>query len=182
MTMSFPNNKNSSSGRSDIVLDELWQDIPGFSDYQASDRGRIRSHKSGQWQVMRQTPHPNTGYLIVSPRVNGKYLARSVHRLVAAAFLGEANGRDVNHINGNKHDNRLQNLEYLSRGENHRHAYRTGLRPPVGRKLTDEQIQEIATLRGSDTQKEIARRFGVSRTIIGRIHSSVSRVSLLTPN
>ena len=165
-----------------VTGDEVWRDIPGFSDYQASDLGRIRSQKSGTWKLLRQTPHPNTGYLIVSPRVGGKYFARSVHRLVAAAFLGKANGLDVNHINGNKHDNRLANLEYLSRGDNHRHAYRSGLRQPVGKKLTEDQVRRIAALQGTGTQEEIARRFGVSRTTVGRIHARKYHAALLTSN
>jgi hypothetical protein len=102
--------------------------------------------------------------------VAGRYIARSVHRLVAKAFFGEAGGRDVNHVNGNKHDNRLVNLEYLSRGEYHRHAYRTGLREPVGKKLTDQQVHQIAALRGLATQAEIARQFGVCRATVSRIH------------
>jgi len=149
---------------------EVWRDIPGFPDYQASDLGRIRSCKRGSWQVLRPTQHSNTGYLVVSPRVAGRYVARSVHRLIAATFLGEAGGRDVNHINGDKTNNALRNLEYVSRGDNHRHAYRTGLRGPVGRKLTDEQVGRIAALKGTTTQKDIARRFGVSRSVVSRIH------------
>lgn len=153
------------------MSEETWKDIPGFPDYQASDQGRIRSRKSGAWQVLRQTPHSKNGYLVVSPRVEGKYVARSVHRLIARAFLGEADGQDVNHINGIKHDNRLVNLEYLTRGANHRHAYRTGLREAVGKKLTNGQARQIAALKGLASQQEIARQFGVSRATVGRIHS-----------
>ncbi|MBI5725023.1 MAG: HNH endonuclease [Planctomycetes bacterium] len=152
------------------TAEEVWRDIPGFQDYQASDLGRIRSRKSGAWQMLQATPHSKTGYLVVSPRVGGRYVARSVHRLVAAAFLGEAHGRDVNHKNGDKHDNRLQNLEYLSRGENHRHAYRTGLRGPVGSKLGCEQVRQIASLKGRATQRDIARQFGVSCATVSLIH------------
>ena len=151
--------------------DEVWRDIPGFPSYQASNMGRVRSCKSGEWQVLKATPHPRTGYLIVSPRVRGRYIARSVHRLVASAFLGAANGRDVNHINGNKRNNSLENLEYLSRGDNHRHAYRTGLREPVGKRLDAGQVRQIAALKGAATQREIGRRFGVSRSTVGFIHN-----------
>lgn len=161
----------SSTTNASVVDVETWRDIPGFPDYQASDCGRIRSRKTGAWQVLRQTPHRGNGYLVVSPRVGGRYVARSVHRLITRAFLGDAAGRDVNHINGNKHDNRLENLEYLSRGENHRHAYRSGLRDAVGRKLTRDQVGQIAALRGRSTQTEIAGLFGVSRSTVGRIHS-----------
>ncbi len=154
-----------------IASNEIWRNIPGFPDYQASNLGRIRSFKSGEWKVLRQTPHSKTGYLVVSLRRDGKYFARSVHRLIAAAFLGKANGQDVNHTNGDKHDNSIKNLEYLSRGDNHRHAYRTGLREPVGRKLTDGQVRRIASLRGTVAQKDIAQQFGVSRATVSLIHN-----------
>lgn len=161
------------------TAEEVWRNIPGFPDYQASDLGRIRSRKSGAWQTLRATPHSKTGYLVVSPRVDGRYVARSVHRLVAAAFLGEAHGRDVNHKNGDKHDNRLANLEYVCRGENHRRAYRTGWRGPVGRKLGCEQVRQITALKGMATQRDIARRFGVSRATVGLIHHGKRHALLL---
>ena len=156
---------------SPVGSEEAWRDIPGFPDYQASNLGRVRSRKWGTWKVLRPTAHSRTGYLVVSLRVGGRYIARSVHRLIAATFLGEAAGRDVNHKNGDKRDNTVANLEYLSRGDNHRHAYRTGLRPPVGKKLQEDQVREIAALKGILTQEAIAKRFGVSRATIGRIHS-----------
>lgn len=161
----------------DAAMRQVWRDVPGFPDYQASDLGRIRSCKRGSWRVLRPTQHSKTGYLIVSPRVAGRYVARSVHRLIAAAFLGEAGGRDVNHINGDKTDNALRNLEYVSRGDNHRHAYRTGLRGPVGSRLTDEQVSQIATLKGTATQKDIARMFGVGRSVVSLIHRGKRRGS-----
>lgn len=149
---------------------EVWADIPGFPDYQVSDFGQVRSQKSGKWRVLRATPHSKTGYLAVSLRVAGRYITRSVHRLVAVSFLGRPRGRDVNHKNGDKHDNRLVNLEYLTRGENHRHAYRNRLREPVGKKLSDDEVRLIAALQGHFTQQELADRFGVSRSTIGFIH------------
>jgi len=149
----------------------MWRDIPGFPDYQASTLGDVRSRKSGEWKPIRATRHSKTGYLAVSLRVGGRYVTRSVHRLVATTFLGPADGRDVNHINGEKQDNRLCNLEYLSRGDNHRHAYRTRLREAVGKKLSDEEVRAIAALKGVLTQRQIAREFGVCRATVGLIHN-----------
>lgn len=118
---------------SPVCWEETWRDIPGFPDYQASNLGRVRSRKWGTWKVLRPTEHSRTGYLVVSLRVDGRYIARSVHRLIAATYLGEAAGRDVNHKNGDKQDNTIANLEYLSRGDNHRHAYRTGFLDKIER-------------------------------------------------
>lgn len=148
---------------------EIWKDIPSFPDYQASSLGQIRSRKLGSWKTLRATPHSNTGYLIVSLRRDGKYVARGVHQLVAATFVGPALGRDVNHISGNKRDNCLANLEYLSRGDNHRHAYRTGLRRPVGLKLSSDDVRAIQQLRGTLTYWAIGRRFGVCAATVSRI-------------
>ncbi len=158
--------------------EEHWADLPAFPDYQASDRGRIRSRKSGEWKFLRPTAHSKTGYLVVSLRVQGRYVARSVHRLVAFAFLGQALGRDVNHKNGNKHDNALANLEYVTRGDNHRHAYRTHLREPVGRRLSEAQVREIVMLRGQVTQTILAKRFGVSRASISLIQHRKRHVAI----
>jgi hypothetical protein len=158
---------------------EVWQDIPGFPSYQASTNGQIRSAKSGTWKLLRVTGHPKTGYVAVSLRVNGRYITRSVHRLIALTFIGPSNGCDVNHINGDKRDNRLANLEYLTRGDNHRHAYATCLRAPVGKKLTDEQVRCIAEMRGQAIQTVIARQFGVSRSTIAFIHNRKRHQRLL---
>lgn len=62
---------------------------------------------------------------------------------------------------------------------NHCHAYRTGLRDPVGKKLTNYQVRQIAALVGTATQKEIARQFGVSRTTVNRIHNRKRHALLL---
>lgn len=150
---------------------ETWRDIPGFPDYQVNALGEVRSCKLGRWKPIRATPHSKTGYLVVSLRVGGRYLSRSLHRLVAATFLGPAKGRDVNHRNGDKQDNRLCNLEYLTRGENHKHAYRTRLREPVGKKLSNDDVRSIASLKGIRTQRQIARQFGVCCTTVSLIHN-----------
>ena len=69
------------------------------------------------------------GYQHIVFSRNGVVTDRLVHVLVAEAFIGPKPQRhDVNHMDGNKQNNRPENLEYCTRGDNHRHAYRTGLR------------------------------------------------------
>jgi hypothetical protein len=79
------------------------------------------------------------GYLSVQLWRNGKPAMKLVHCLVAAAFIGPCPaGQEVNHKNGNKHHNYASNLEYLTRPDNLRHAYRTGLR-----QVTVEQMVAV---------------------------------------
>lgn len=87
-----------------------WKVIPGFEKYEASDSGLIRVASSKK--LVPQSNNHN-GYLQVSIRDNdGKHKSRRVHRLVMLAFVGDSKD-SVNHINENKKDNRLENLEYL---------------------------------------------------------------------
>jgi hypothetical protein len=99
-----------------------------------------------------------------------------VHALVAEAFLGGRPSKfDVNHLNGVKTDNRAANLEYCSRGDNHRHAYQIGLIDRRGvrngrSRLTQDQVDQIRALRSSGLlPREIGERFGISGQHVGQI-------------
>jgi hypothetical protein len=160
---------------------EEWRNIPGFPRYQASSLGRVRSLTSGAWHVLRTTPNRANGYLYISAYVGGRFITRSVHRLVAGAFLGNGDGHDVNHKNGDKHDNRLVNLEYLSHSDNLRHAYSIGLKVPVGMKINPEQRRIALEMKGTATQVALARRFGVSPSAIYKMFKRHAHVSSSTP-
>lgn len=105
---------------------ETWKDIPGYEGlYQASDLGQIkRIYRSDM--ILQQTK-TNTGYLSVGLNANGKQKTCLVHRLVTATFHGWEPDKDVNHINGVKTDNRIENLQWCTRSENIRHAFGMGL-------------------------------------------------------
>ena len=101
--------------------------IPEVEKYFASTLGDIISTRVGKPKLL--TPTNDRGYLKVRVRLGNRTLNRKVHRLVAAAFFKEA-GVDpdgderiqINHIDSNKHNNRVANLEHTSRRENVRHA------------------------------------------------------------
>lgn len=123
-------------------MEEIWKPIKHNPNYFVSNLGNIkrvgykytcRSRGGNQITVttrdLQYTPSVinNTGYFSVSiaPFRGHKLL----HRLIAEAFIpNPENKRCINHKNGNKLDNRLENLEWVTHGENNLHAYRTGLK------------------------------------------------------
>lgn len=118
----------------------------------------------------------NSGYLFVS--ITSQHRKFYIHRLLAHYFIGvfTKEKNQVNHINGIKTDNRLENLEIVSHSQNLMHNYRAlGLRSKSAI-LTNEQAAEIRTLvRGGKTQKECSTLFGVSKMVVSRIINNVQQ-------
>jgi hypothetical protein len=101
--------------------------IENFPDYSIDKQGVVYSHKYGKNKILKQQDHYK-GYKVVT-LVHGEIKkTMKVHRLVANAFLSnDLNKEQVNHIDGNKTNNRLNNLEWTTQSENQLHAHRTGL-------------------------------------------------------
>lgn len=115
-------------------MKEIWKDIEGYEGlYQISNFGRVKSlpKKNGNsYQEERiLKPKNNQGYMQVNLYKNKKCKSIVIHRMVAKAFIkNEYNKREVNHIDGNKANNRVDNLEWCTPSENQKHAYRIGLK------------------------------------------------------
>ena len=114
-------------------MDEIWRDIEGFEGlYQVSFTGKVRSlHFNHSNQIKEIKTFDNDGYdrvvLTAADKSRHKFL---VHRLVASAFISNNIGKsEVNHIDGNKRNNCVFNLEWATRKENINHAIKTNLRP-----------------------------------------------------
>ena len=162
---------------------EEWRQVVGWP-YEVSDRGRVRRSAGGQGARvghMRKLVSNRLGYLNVMLSRDGVVCTRKVHRLVAEAFSGPIPpGKEVNHINGVKNDNRWpENLEVVTSSENKQHAIRTGLWEPnrgeghSRSKLNEMQVRVVLRLIASGvlSQREIGRIFRVGDTAISLIGS-----------
>ena len=123
---------------------ENWRFIGANSDYMVSDHGRILSFK-GKSKLIISSSITAKGYEYVAIRQKGIYVGYSVPRLVANAFIRNPRRLpQVNHLDGNKLNNHVANLEWCDAYDNVMHAIRTGLRPsspalsPVPCATTDE--------------------------------------------
>ena len=154
---------------------EVWKDIVGFEGfYQISNMGNVISYHKEEPRLLSPAPDKD-GYLFTHIRgYKGKRKTLRIHRAVAEHFIDNPENKpQVNHINGNKADNRVQNLEWVTPSENMKHAIENGLWEWTPRKggrksvLTEEDINKIKTLRKKDsktyTQVKLAGMFGVSR-------------------
>lgn len=125
---------------------EIWKDIIGFEGlYQVSNLGRVKSlprsirNGKGFYNSKEKILKPNTlakGYFQVELKKNLKRHPLQVHRLVATAFIHNPNitkYNQVNHINGNKQDNRIENLEWCDNSLNQLHAWALGLQRVSGK-------------------------------------------------
>lgn len=156
---------------------ENWLPIAGYEGlYEVSDMGGVRSLKrattSGKVLVQRSG---TGGYLRVCLCKNNHKKTFVVHRLVASAFIENPEHKpEVNHKNGIRTDNRASNLEWVTRSENERHAYKILGKSPhaywkdkprrFARKFTDEQVRLIR--KDTRPNSEIASEYGVSKTAI----------------
>lgn len=169
---------------------EVWVPVAGHEDaYEVSSHGRVRSSSRSvlrrdgkQLRIKGRMLRPtagNRGYLRVG--LGGQVVP--VHSIVARAFLGPPPERlgtgdffTVNHINGDKTNNRAENLEYVTSRDNIRHARDLGLLDVRGVgngrcKLTNEQVREIRLRyqRGVTRQVDLAAEYGVDQGTISRV-------------
>lgn len=152
------------------------KDIPGYENkYAVTNDGKVWSYPKlnggkypgmtkGRWlklSIIRGWPHVCLG-------INNR---KQVHRLVAETYIPKIIGKnDVNHINGIKTDNRVENLEWCTKGENTIHALKIGLRKKNEKKYSPDFVKEVRKMRKDGFLiKEIQNRFNLSNGMIYRI-------------
>lgn len=177
------------------MKNETWKPVAGYEDrYEVSDGGNVRSlnyHMTGKIVNLRPIAS-GKGYRMVALCRNQTLRWAKVHRLVANAFIPNPGHKpQVNHINGDKTDNRAENLEWATESENMVHAYKNGLKKGshewgrilgaiYGKEARSKQAERckravvaINIKSGEEVKFESAAE---AERIIGVNHSSISKV------
>lgn len=171
------------------MLTETWKDIPNFGgSYQVSNMGRVRSvdrvvpYKDGRMRKFKgRVLKPginNSGYEQLGLYNDTGRNDKTIHRLVLETFKPHVNMNDLeaNHMDGNKLNNHLTNLEWVTRRDNVLHAYDVGLMDKKGERSTTAKLSSanvLEILQRLDTgemQKDIALDFSVSKGCISNIN------------
>lgn len=153
---------------------EIWKSVVEYPElFEVSSTGKIRNKRNKR--ELKQHLHKH-GYYHIASKIGGrkgKYVCFKVHREVAKAFIPNPLGlTDVNHKDGNKRNNLLLNLEWMSSKENRLHAISLGLGPipEIKHKLKDEDIEVVKSLYKPYDKKfgsrALARKYGVSHVTI----------------
>ena len=154
---------------------EQWKPIQEFNgEYEVSNIGRVRSMKRYYGMVGRIMPQTiqRKGYYAVTFHMNNKAYCRKVHRLVIEAFKPNPdNLHCINHIDGNKLNNRIDNLEWCTYQQNMQHAVRTGLTHP--HRWTDEERKQISERNKGQVVSDKQRQ-QISEALKGRPRPDVS--------
>lgn len=168
---------------------EIWKPVVGYEgSYSVSNRGRVRSEarmvlrKDGtpcrvRERILRQRANTHGYYAVSLILTRQGYSTRTIHTLVASAFLGpRPDGLVVRHLDGVKTNNDASNLRYGTVLENIQdktlHGTQTSGETHSRAKLTNPEVYEIRKLATSSalTQSQIAGTFGVSRELVNAIH------------
>lgn len=158
---------------------DIWMDCVGYSDYEVSNKGKIRSKKKN---LILNSRLNSAGYKDVTiwDHENQKHKHLRIHQEVAKAFIDNPyNKSEVNHKDGNKLNNDVTNLEWCTRSENAKHAIKTGLFTPYKLppyKKDGVKVRIIETGEEFESLTECAKcvngyKSGISACILGKKRS-----------
>ena len=169
---------------------EEWRDVVGYEGfYQISNLGRVKSFYSGDVRIIKPAKRSDE-YLSVGLYKDRYSVTHYVHVLVAGAFLPNPEGKpQINHIDGDKTNNRVENLKWVTGSENMNHAYKIGLanatkgiKHPKA-KLTPDNVRYIRKhyVKGSKEfgSEALARKFNVTGSVIRDVAHNRSYVNII---
>jgi hypothetical protein len=163
---------------------EIWKDVVGYEGlYQVSNLGNVKrlsvNKLNGRFfsickEKILKDKKNKYGYVNITLTNDGNVKTFLSHRLVAIAFIPNLKNKPcVNHINGIKYDNRVENLEWVTAKENTKHAYDTGLQKSVKGELHCQSIlteKKVLEIRASNLkQKDLAVIYNVGYKLISQI-------------
>ena len=153
-------------------MDEEWRTIARNNNYEVSNYGRIR-RKCNKRIKIAETCKSGYPTIRLSYGIPGKGTHYSIHKLVAEAFLPNPKGLPcVNHIDGDKTNNYVDNLEWCTYSHNNKHAYDNGLKKPSNQIISIEDRKQIEKMYQSGIKIiAIADMFGVTTKAIYKLHS-----------
>lgn len=155
---------------------EIW--VPIYRNYEISNMGRVISNKR-KVPILMKSYKQNRDYDLVHFRLNGKRLAKTIHRLVGLIFVKNIDPlkTTINHERG-KDDNRAQSLSWMTYSENSKHGADNDLLHRGSKhyktKLDEMQVRTIKSLKGEMRNKDLAKYFKVSHQNIGDIWYGIS--------
>lgn len=127
-------------------MKEMWKPISNYEEfYEISSMGRIKSLRCNK--ILHPVLVNKPPYPAIRLHRNGKRKSYLIHRLVLEAFQGECpEGKEASHLNDIKTDNRLENLQWMTRSENHKLAYRNGCRlpPMLGKRHSKKTLKKMS--------------------------------------
>ena len=155
---------------------EVWKPIIGHENYEISNKGRVRSIHNGKKRIMKIQNHSH-GYNVINLYEHelSRQFSRYIHRLVGQAFIpNPLNKPQINHKDGNKKNNNVSNLEWMTAKENCAHSSKNNLLPKGQNhyysKLSNKDVKEIKKLIKKGVMgKDIAKKYNVSRSLISKI-------------
>ena len=159
----------------DDLPDEIWRPIKRYEDfYHVSNYGRVKSFCKGNVCILK--PQLKNGYLAINFHVGKKLITHTIHRLVAEAFIPNPDAKpQVNHLDGHKLNNYVDNLEWATASENICHAHDMGLTihskggDRSDAALTNKQARYVRDNPAGLTGRALAKMFGVNPNTISLI-------------
>ena len=151
-------------------MNETFKPIPSWEGlYEISNLGNVISFCKGK-KLQRKLRYDKDGYVLVTLSHGSREQTIKIHRCVLATFISPCpEGHEVNHINGIRHDNRVENLEYVTKSENHLHAWRTMRNPERSNfsKISAETAMKVRS-EYANTHKlnTIAEKYGISKNSV----------------